>query len=150
MYTVRLVRDTLNPKSKSKSGCYRDNSWNLVMTDEMEKRQKKKPERLKEIKIRVTAEEHQALLDRCTKASLATWIRETCLSEKRTKQSQVVEVNPDLLRQLAGIGNNLNQIARIVNQKAKTDTPLDRVAVITALAGIERELKRIHNDNKIS
>jgi hypothetical protein len=53
-----------------------------------------------------------------------------------------------LLRQLAGIGNNLNQIARIVNQKAKTDTPLDRVAVITALAGIERE-KRIHNDNKI-
>ena len=86
----------------------------------------------------------------CTKASLATWIRETCLSEKRTRQSQVVEVNPDLLRQLAGIGNNLNQIARIVNQKAKTDTPLDRVAVITALAGIERELKRIHNDNKIS
>ena len=119
------------------------------MTDEMGKRQKKKPERQKEIKIRVTAEEHQALLDRCTKPSLATWIRETCLSEKRTKQSQVVEVNPDLLRQLAGIGNNLNQIARIVNQKAKTDTPLDRVAVITALAGIERELKRIHNDNKI-
>ena len=110
---------------------------------------KEKVKRQKEIKIRLTDEEHQALLDRCTKASLATWMRENCLSEKRTKQSEVVEVNPQLLRQLAGIGNNLNQIARIVNQKAKTDTPLDRIAVIAALAGIERELKRIHNDNKI-
>ena len=111
---------------------------------------KEKVKRQKEIKIRLSEEEHQAFLDRCTKASLATWIRETCLSEKRTKQSQVVEVNPDLLRQLAGIGNNLNQIARIVNQKAKTDTPLDRIAVISALHGIEQELKRIHNDHKIS
>ena len=109
------------------------------MTNKIGKRQKKKPERQKEIKIRVTAEEHQALLDRCTKASLATWIRETCLSEKRTKQSQVVEVNPDLLRQLAGIGNNLNQIARIVNQKAKTDTPCSLRAAATSSC-VERGL----------
>ena len=111
---------------------------------------KEKVKRQKEIKIRLTDEEHQALLDRCTKASLATWMRENCLSEKRTKQSEVVEVNPQLLRQLAGIGNTLNQIARIVNQKAKTDTPLDRIAVIAALAGIEQELKLIHYDHKIS
>ncbi|WP_139788775.1 plasmid mobilization relaxosome protein MobC, partial [Klebsiella variicola] len=42
--------------------------------------------------------------------------RETCLGEKQTKQSKVIEVDPKLLRQLAGIGNNLNQIARLVNQ----------------------------------
>ena len=59
--------------------------------------------RQKEIKIRLTDEEHQALLDRCTTASLASWMRETCLSEKRTKQSKVIEVDPKLLRQLAGI-----------------------------------------------
>ena len=111
---------------------------------------KEKVKRQKEIKIRLTDEEHQALLDRCTKASLASWIREICLNEKKTKQSRVVEVNPQLLRQLAGIGNNLNQIAKIVNQKAKTNTPLDSIAVITALHGIEQELKRIHNDHKIS
>lgn len=110
---------------------------------------KEKIKRQKEIKIRLTEEEHQAFLDRCTKASLASWIRETCLNEKRTKQSKVIEVDPNLLRQLAGIGNNLNQIARIVNQKAKTDTPLDRVAVITALVGIEQELKRLYHDHKI-
>ena len=62
----------------------------------------------------------------------------------------MIEVDPQLLRQLSSIGNNLNQIAKIVNQKAKTDTPLDRIAVITALYGIEQELKRIHNDHKIS
>ena len=73
--------------------------------------------RQKEIKIRLTDEEHKNLLDRCNTASLASWMRETCLSEKRTKQSKVVEVDPQLLRQLAGIGNNLNQIARIINQQ---------------------------------
>lgn len=104
--------------------------------------------RQKEIKIRLTDEEHQALLDRCTTASLASWMRETCLSEKRTKQSKVIEVDPKLLRQLAGIGNNLNQIARLVNQQSKTSSAIDRIAIITALSGIERELQRLHNDHK--
>ena len=104
--------------------------------------------RQKEIKIRLTDEEHQALLDRCTTASLARWMRETCLSEKRTKQSKVIEVDPKLLRQLAGIGNNLNQIARLVNQQSKTSSAIDRIAIITALSGIERELQRLHNDHK--
>ena len=104
--------------------------------------------RQKEIKIRLTDEEHKNLLDRCNTASLASWMRETCLSEKRTKQSKVVEVDPQLLRQLAGIGNNLNQIARIINQQSKINEAIDRVAVITALSGIERELQRLHDDHK--
>ena len=104
--------------------------------------------RQKEIKIRLTDEEHKNLLDRCNTASLASWMRETCLSEKRTKHSKVVEVDPQLLRQLAGIGNNLNQIARIINQQSKTNEAIDRIAVITALSGIERELQRLHDDHK--
>ena len=104
--------------------------------------------RQREIKIRLTDAEHEALLARCTKPSLATWMRETCLGEKQTKQSRIQEVDPQLLRQLAGIGNNLNQIARIINQQSKTDAPLDRVAVITALSGIERELQRLNDDHK--
>ena len=104
--------------------------------------------RQREIKIRLTDAEHEALLARCTKPSLATWMRETCLGEKQTKQSRIQEVDPQLLRQLAGIGNNLNQIARIINQQSKTDTPLDRVAVITSLSGIERELQASTDDYK--
>lgn len=117
-------------------------SKELVMTKkEIVKRQK-------EIKIRLTDEEHQALKDRCTKANLATWIRETCLSEKRTARSKTIPTDPNLLRQLAGIGNNLNQIARIVNQQSKTDSPIDRIAIITALSGIEKELQALKHDYK--
>ena len=111
--------------------------------------EKDQVKRTKEIKIRLTEEEHQALLNRCTKASLATWMREICLSEKQTKQSKVIEVDPKLLRQLAGIGNNLNQIARLVNQhQHKQDSTLDRITIVTALASIERELQRLNNDHK--
>ena len=97
--------------------------------------------RQKEIKIRLTDEEHQALLDRCTTASLASWMRESCLNEKRTKQSKVIEVDPKLLRQLAGIGNNLNQIARAINSEEWK--PIDRVQIISALTDIQRELEDI-------
>ncbi|MBF7691738.1 plasmid mobilization protein [Acinetobacter pollinis] len=104
--------------------------------------------RQKEIKIRLTDEEHQKLLDRCTAESLASWIRETCLGKKPTKQSKILEVDPKLLRQLSGIGNNLNQIARLINQQSKSNSVIDRIAVITALSGIEKELKRLHIDHK--
>ena len=113
--------------------------------------EKDQVKRTKEIKIRLTEEEHQELLNRCTKSSLATWMREICLGEKQTKQSKVIEVDPKLLRQLAGIGNNLNQIARLVNQhQHKQDSTLDRITIVTALASIERELQRLNNDHKIT
>jgi exoribonuclease II len=41
--------------------------------------------RQKEIKIRLTEAEHQALLERMTGGELATWIRQTCLEEKPNK-----------------------------------------------------------------
>ena len=115
----------------------------------MTKKDNEVAKRTKEIKIRLTEQEHQALLNRCTKASLATWMREICLGEKQTKQSKVIEVDPKLLRQLAGIGNNLNQIARLVNQhQHKQDSTLDRITIVTALASIERELQRLNDDHK--
>ena len=45
--------------------------------------EKDQVKRTKEIKIRLTEQEHQELLNRCTKASLATWMREICLGENR-------------------------------------------------------------------
>lgn len=106
--------------------------------------------RQKEIKIRLTDAEHQALLDRCRKPSLATWIRETCLGEKPTKRSLIEKIDPQLLRQLAGIGNNLNQIARVINQQHNMNTALDRVVLLAALSSIERELQRLYSDHQNS
>ncbi|EEZ8070443.1 MobC family plasmid mobilization relaxosome protein, partial [Escherichia coli] len=45
---------------------------------------------------------------------------------------------PPLLRQLAAIGNNLNQTARKVNSGQWSSS--DRVQVVAALMAIEREL----------
>ncbi len=53
-------------------------------------------------------------------------------------------VDPNFLRQLAGIGNNLNQIARAVN--IHQSKPLERVQILAALASIQRELAALKDD----
>lgn len=104
-----------------------------------------KPKREKIIKIRVSPDELETLKWRSTKAQLAEWMRETCLNDGQgdlVRQSKGPDpVDPALLRQLAGMGNNLNQIARRVNSGEWG--PADRVQVIAALAGIERELAEL-------
>lgn len=126
-----------------------DHPLNVNMERSLKKEQELLEKRTKEIKIRLTNDEHEKLLKNCTKASLAAWIREVCLGEKQPKRNQVREVDPQLLRQLAGIGNNLNQIARLLNQHNQNPSSvLNNVDVISALASIERELQRLHDDHK--
>ncbi|EMI4253711.1 MobC family plasmid mobilization relaxosome protein [Vibrio vulnificus] len=94
--------------------------------------------RKKIIKIRVNESEYSALVERSSKPRLAEWIREHSLGAKVPRANTVPNVDPALLRQLAGMGNNLNQIARaIYSQDWK---PVDRVQIITALSSLQREL----------
>ncbi len=75
----------------------------------------------------VTEDEHRRLLERCEGKQLAAWMRQICLDEKPSRAGKLPSISPALLRQLAGMGNNLNQIARQVN------------AVLMAIdAGLER------------
>lgn len=107
------------------------------------------PKRDKIIKVRVSAEEHETLKWRCPKARLAEWMREQCLNPDGdwVRQSQgPVPVDPALLRQLAGIGNNLNQIARRVNSGEWG--PVDRVAILAALSAVERELAEVRGQHR--
>ena len=48
-------------------------------------------------------------------------------------------VDPALLRQVAMIGNNLNQIARRLNQSDSL-TPSDRVSLLSILNSLDRQL----------
>ncbi|EPI5424790.1 plasmid mobilization relaxosome protein MobC [Yersinia enterocolitica] len=50
-------------------------------------------------------------------------------------------VDPALLRQLAGFGNNLNQIARQVNTATVAGGALPAVQICAGLAALERELR---------
>lgn len=93
----------------------------------MEKRQKV-------IKIRVTENEHNELLKRKTGKELASWMRNICL-EQVVEKGQIIKADPDLVRQIAIMGNNLNQIARHVNRNREVD-----FAVSQSLKKLEQSL----------
>lgn len=96
--------------------------------------------RAKEIKIRLTEDEHQALLDRMEGNQLATWIRKTALSQKIAKPYK--KADPKLLASLGRIGGNLNQIARQANT---LDKDTDKLRVFAQLTVIREQLNEVLN-----
>lgn len=98
--------------------------------------------RTKEIKIRLTKEEHTALLARCPSPKLAEWMRETCLDIRKPKARKIPLVEPQLLRTLAGIGNNVNQIARHLHN----DPVFTRTKLYELLITIERDMKLVREE----
>ena len=109
----------------------------LVMTKkEIVKRQK-------EIKIRLTEAEHQALLERMTGSELATWVRTTCLEEKLNKKRNYKIADPQLLSALGRIGGNLNQIARQVNT---VESDIEKIRAFGELAIIREQLQKVLAD----
>lgn len=101
--------------------------------------------REKIIKIRATDDEYSALMERSPKPRLAEWMREYCLGAKVPRANQVPNVDPALLRQLSGMGNNLNQIARAIH--SQDWKPVDRVKIIAALSSLQRELNLMKMEN---
>ena len=95
--------------------------------------------RTKEIKVRLTDEEHDQLLKKMTGGQLATWIRKTCLDEKDPKRKYKA-VDPELLRHLGKIGGNLNQIAYQANA---LDKDIEKIKVFAELAIIREQLNEL-------
>lgn len=91
----------------------------------------------------VTADEHRRLLERCDGKQLAAWMRQTCLDTRPARSSRLPSIDPVLLRQLAGMGNNLNQIARKVNGGQWSGA--DRVQVVAMLMAIDAGLARLRH-----
>ena len=96
--------------------------------------------RNKEIKIRLTEEEHQALLERMTGGVRATWMRSFCLDEKPNKKRNYKVADPILLSALARIGGNLNQIARQVNT---VESDIEKIKAFAQLAMIREQLQEV-------
>jgi len=96
--------------------------------------------RNKEIKVRLTQEEYEQLLERKTKARLAEWVREYCLgSEPSKKAKSVLKVDPALLKELSKVGGNINQIARNLNNDRAMSLE-KKIEHLTELASIEQSL----------
>lgn len=103
----------------------------------------KKEKRTKSIKVWLTPEEHEKLNDLKTGSQLATWMRETCLGKKTKRNTKPPTVDPVLLRHIAAIGNNVNQIAKQCN---KNLSPANALDVQMQLLAVERVLQQLRND----
>ena len=68
-------------------------------------------------------------------------MRGFCVGGRVPRPGRLPTLAPPLLRQLAAIGNNLNQTARKVNSGQWSSG--DRVQVVAALMAIGEELRRL-------
>nr|CRY96120.1 hypothetical protein [uncultured prokaryote] len=90
------------------------------------------------IEIRIVDEAKEAWEGKAADAglSLSDLIRHAVEGTEPMKRNRV-DVDPVLLRQLAQIGNNLNQLARWANRDKRK---VEALAVIARLIEIDREL----------
>jgi|TARA_R110000796_G_C14557844_1_gene434545 hypothetical protein len=100
--------------------------------------------RTKSIKIRVNESEFSALKSQKEKAGfsmLADYMRSVSLNLEVSVKKEHPKVDPVLQRQLSGIGNNINQIARQVNSSEIKAG--DSLQIISYLSSIDENLKQI-------
>lgn len=90
------------------------------------------------IELRVSAEEkaHWQAIAASRGVSLSELIRATLSGQRLRKRRSDPRVDPDLVRELARIGNNLNQLARAANRRS----PVETVSLLVKLIEIDREL----------
>lgn len=96
------------------------------------------------IKVRVSDDELAVLHANKKRTELARWIREVALASGQGDMLDELlppAVEPALLRQLAGIGNNVNQIARALHRTGIE--PDARIHALATLVSIEAELKAL-------
>jgi hypothetical protein len=103
--------------------------------------------RSKSIKIRVTENEFSELNDQKERSGfsmLAEYMRSVSLGLDISAKKEYPKIDPSLQRQLSGIGNNINQIARQVNSSDLKAG--DAMQIIGYLSSIDRTLEKIRND----
>lgn len=100
------------------------------------------------IAIRLSLIERKMIDDRRGNLSIADFLRASAIGQNIVKKQihriTPPKVDPDLLRQLGWIGNNLNQLTRLANEQNNVNA-LDRITLSLELATIRQQL----NDLKI-
>lgn len=95
-------------------------------------------------KIRASVEEKAAIESRKPSGfSLAEWWRNLALGQdvkEKRKRRVPPQVDAELMRELARIGANMNQIARALNVANKKGNTVDLIELKALLCSMEREL----------
>jgi len=97
------------------------------------------------VQIRVTDAELAELKARATRPALGQWMREACLgTDKQVPKKTTKAVDMRVLRVLAGIGNNLNQLTRRANREGIGDGE----ELLLALRRLEKLIGQVAVDDR--
>ncbi|MDO6508754.1 plasmid mobilization relaxosome protein MobC [Colwellia sp. 4_MG-2023] len=99
-----------------------------------------KEKREKIIKVRVNKDEFSEFKKR-TNSNLSAFIRQLVLQQKVVKH--VPRCDPSLIFEVAKIGANINQIARVLNYSKKSEIYFDVLKCTIELQNIDNKLKII-------
>lgn len=94
------------------------------------------------MRIFLSDSEHEVLRGRAGKTALSRYLRETGLGQCPNKVRKNEEIN-SLIQQLARLGNNLNQIARVFNLARVEGKAIYIVRFLAGLMSIEREIRDV-------
>ena len=97
----------------------------------------------KVIKLRFTQAEYEKLSSN-VQMPLAVYCREKALDNLIVRRIPPPKVDPKLLRQLLGIGNNLNQITKLANQKNNANN-FDVLSLLGDIAEIRQAMTDLRN-----
>ena len=93
--------------------------------------------------LRLSESEFQKISENCS-MPVARFIRETALGNAVVRRITPPKVDPKLIRQIAFIGNNLNQLTKLSHQK-NNNNELDNLTLLSELALIRQSLDDLKN-----
>ena len=93
--------------------------------------------------LRLSDSEYQKISENCP-MPVARFIRETALGNSIVRRITPPKVDPKLVRQIAFIGNNLNQLTKLSHQK-NNNNELDNLTLLSELALIRQSLDDLKN-----
>lgn len=96
----------------------------------------------KRIEIRISESELEVLKEKAELSGLnsSDYLRQLAITGKVKRYKKTDPVKAELVREMAKIGNNLNQISRWCNTH-KSNAAAEEVLI--ALASIEKEIRRV-------
>lgn len=103
------------------------------------------------IQIRVTDEELQEIKERAGNVSTSTFLRQLALdqpiAQPPTPSKEVIhKCDPDLIREVNHIGNNINQIARHLNEGNKLSNAV-MIALLNLQTSLDETVQRVMTDD---
>lgn len=106
----------------------------------------------KEVKLRLSEEEHAILMAKKNKARLAEWIRETCLSEQEyvRKPAAVSKALPPVVAlEFSKIGSNINQLTKAMHIAVKHSNDLELKEIAEKIRFHLVEMEEHMNDIRV-